>query len=144
MASTAVHLEAQRFDDKDTQRVFVGGFSQGADLALSIFLRSTVQLGGVFALSGMVPLEPKNMATGAPALQMQGDTPIFLYNGLRDDRYLYDIVTESYKYLKDTIYKTKTANYTAKTQDIGHTWSTQSIEEGKLWLAAKTKRFDPE
>jgi predicted esterase len=57
MMRTLVHLESQRFDDKNTSRVFIGGFSQGSDLALSIFLQSTVQLGGVFGLSGMVPLE---------------------------------------------------------------------------------------
>ena len=73
---------------------------------------------------------------------MQGDTPIFLYNGLKDDRYIYSIVTESYKYLKDTVYKTNTSNFETKTEDIGHTWSEKSIAEGKLWLDKYTKRFD--
>ena len=73
---------------------------------------------------------------------MQSDTPIFLYNGLKDDRYIFDIVTESYKYLKNTVYGTKTSNYDAKTEDIGHTWSEKSIQEGKIWLDKYTKPFN--
>jgi predicted esterase len=82
------------------------------------------------------------MLTTPEALTMQSQTPIFLYNGLKDKRYILDIVTQSYKYLKDTIYATNTSNYTAKTQDIGHTWSTESISEGKIWLEKYTKKFD--
>jgi predicted esterase len=107
---TLIHLEAQRFSDQNTERIFIGGFSQGSGLALSIFLRSTVQLGGVFGLSGMVPLTTGNMLTTAAAIEMQSNTPVFLDNGLRDDKYLYVVVTESYKYLKDTIYKVTSAN----------------------------------
>ena len=36
----------------DSKRVFIGGFSQGAAMALNIYLSHEKELGGVFALSG--------------------------------------------------------------------------------------------
>jgi len=82
------------------------------------------------------------METSAAALQMQSQTPIFLYNGLKDDSYLYNIVTASYEYFVNTIYKSNPDYYEAKSQDIGHTWSQESLVEGKVWLDKYTKPFD--
>ena len=49
-----VQEEADRFEDKDTSRVFIGGFSQGCMTALAAFLRykGITPLGGVIGLSG--------------------------------------------------------------------------------------------
>lgn len=63
------------------ERILVGGFSQGACLALEWALRAGIRLGGVFALSGGVIGEP-----GAPRPHDRdlAGTPVFLACGDAD------------------------------------------------------------
>ena len=48
-----VHQEAKKFKG-DYKKVFVGGFSQGASIALSVGLNIKEKIGGVVALSGIL------------------------------------------------------------------------------------------
>ena len=47
--------------DKNSKRIFVGGISMGADMALAAYLRSHTELGGVVSLYGSNPLSIDHM-----------------------------------------------------------------------------------
>jgi len=65
------------------ERIMIGGFSQGGALALYVALTSTLQLGGVVALSCWLPLHKQfagKPAIGIPCFQAHGDCdPIVPY-----------------------------------------------------------------
>lgn len=62
-------------------RIFLGGFSQGAAMALAAGLRQPVTLGGILALSGYLPLEKRlPIEINAKARQ----TPVFIGHGAFD------------------------------------------------------------
>ena len=53
-----IQNEIDKFSDEDPSRIFLGGYGDGADMALATFVRYTGEepLGGVFVIDGMVPL----------------------------------------------------------------------------------------
>ena len=61
-------MEKQKYSDNDSRRIYLGGFGQGCMLAMSVFLRMTQPLGGVFCLNGLIPLAEKNFATDMKSL----------------------------------------------------------------------------
>lgn len=66
---------------QDPQRLFIGGFSQGAAMALYSGLRQTRPLAGIIALSGFLPLAqtlPAEITTAGRA------TPVFMAHGAFD------------------------------------------------------------
>ena len=66
------------------RRILVGGFSQGAALALSILLAgNSIPLGGIFALSGWLPL-PELETDAAKVSDERSEVPILLVCGNRD------------------------------------------------------------
>ena len=62
-------------------RIFLGGFSQGAALALYAGLREERALGGIIALSGYLPLAGSLFSEITPAGRR---TPVFMAHGLFD------------------------------------------------------------
>ena len=66
---------------QDPQRLFIGGFSQGAAMALYSGLRQTRPLAGIIALSGFLPLAqtlPAEITAAGRA------TPVFMAHGAFD------------------------------------------------------------
>lgn len=61
----------------DSRRVVLGGFSQGAVMALWTGLALDIPLGGIAALSGYLPGDPQ-------VAEAQRDTPLFLAHGQSD------------------------------------------------------------
>ena len=62
-------------------RIVLGGFSQGAAMALYTGLRQKRALGGIIALSGYVPLAVELFNNASPAAR---ETPIFMAHGNYD------------------------------------------------------------
>lgn len=63
------------------QNIFIGGFSQGAVIALTAGLSFPKRLAGIFALSGYLPFANEVVAKASLAAR---DTPIFLAHGTED------------------------------------------------------------
>jgi dienelactone hydrolase len=79
--------EIQKFPDKNGKRIFVGGHSHGASLAIAFYLRSEIEIGGIVAAYGYNPLAPENIKLSSilsniPVLIINNE---FLKNG--DDIY---------------------------------------------------------
>ena len=55
-------IETEKLE-KDPSRIFIGGLSQGANLALATFLRyeGSKPLGGLISYFGSIPLSPSNI-----------------------------------------------------------------------------------
>ena len=89
-----VQSEADAFEDKSTQRVFIGGFSQGCVTSIATWLLTSnnaqggVKLGGVLAIGGLQALVPDNQG---PSLNKEflSSIPMFLYHGDRDNNLHY-------------------------------------------------------
>lgn len=66
------------------ERILVGGFSQGAAVALSMLLASShAVLGGVFALSGWLPVAQLDLENVGPSPTL-AKTPVLLVSGSED------------------------------------------------------------
>lgn len=79
-------------------RIYLGGFSQGAVVALLVALRHKEQLGGAIMMSGWAPLRAKlkGMAVG------ERKTPIFYGHGQADDKVTYQLAQESAHCIQET------------------------------------------
>ena len=55
-----INTEKMKFKDQNLSRVFIGGFSQGGMITLSILTRYHLKekLGGIIALSSIIPIMP--------------------------------------------------------------------------------------
>ena len=64
--------EAELFEDKDTSRIFIGGFSQGCMVSLAAFLSWDLptRLGGVLGLSGMQAMNLAEEHTSETAIKV--------------------------------------------------------------------------
>jgi predicted esterase len=56
-----INEEIDLLKDKDSKRIFLGGLSMGADMALALYLRSNKELGGVVSFYGFNPLSNDHM-----------------------------------------------------------------------------------
>ena len=65
-----IRKEAERFADRDTRRILIGGFSQGSMVSSSVLLRWTgpQPLGGVVLESGLISLVDSNIILTPDAL----------------------------------------------------------------------------
>ena len=80
-ARVSLLLESIEKTGVPRERIFLGGFSQGAALSLYTGLRETRPLGGIIALSGYLPLAGSLFAEITPAGRR---TPVFMAHGLFD------------------------------------------------------------
>lgn len=68
-----------------TERIIVGGFSQGGAVALIAGLRSTHKLGGIVALSSWLPMR-KEFQNSSPGLSsLAKETPVLMCGGDMDN-----------------------------------------------------------
>jgi phospholipase/carboxylesterase len=67
--------------DGNSERVFLGGFSQGASVALAFYLQRSMKLGGVVCCSGA-----NCLAVDIDNLKKlgKGSAPLFLHHGEED------------------------------------------------------------
>ncbi len=105
-------------------RIFVGGFSQGATLSLIATLKYTkVKLGGVAMLSGWI-FKNHN-------LSKLSNIPVFIGHGDKDKVVLY----ENAKNLESILKASKFSDITFKTyNNMGHNSSTKEIDDLIFWI----------
>jgi phospholipase/carboxylesterase len=113
-----------------SQRIIIGGFSQGAVMALNIGLRFPRQLGGIIALSGYLPHTEELFAQMSLA---NSAIPVFLAHGTQDNVVPYSLGEAADNALKNAGLPVDWHSYR-----MAHSVCADEIEDIKGWLQ---KRF---
>jgi phospholipase/carboxylesterase len=109
----------------DTNRVFIGGFSQGCSLALATYLCfDDGPLGGVVGCSG---IHCANLEWSKVNIQAKRKTPVFLYHGLFDE-----IIISEYAHMSKELLQEKGLDHIelAIENELDHTVSPEEL--GKI------------
>lgn len=109
-----------------SDRIIIGGFSQGGALALHLALRYQHTLAGAIGLSTYLPLADFVMAEKKSANER---IPIFLAHGTQDNIVPYQFGEVSYEFLSKLGYP-----LTWKEYPIAHSVSTVEIEDISKWI----------
>jgi len=108
-----VEKEALLLQD-DTKKIFIGGYGEGASVALAAFLKYKGEkpLGGVIGLNGIQAL---NYTKAVPKFKdseerkkietMRKNTPMFLYHGKDDEVIPLHAAVLTYDYLRNIVYR---------------------------------------
>lgn len=108
-------------------RVFLGGFSQGAAMALySCYYKEVQTLGGVIALSGYLPFASE----AEQLVQRQNRTPLLMCHGMDDQIVLYPWAKKSFDQLKKSGVDGEFKSYS----NLGHSGSTEELQEVLLFI----------
>ena len=109
------------------KRLFIGGFSQGAALALSLGLNSDIDCECIVAISGYIP--------SASSINIKNkEIQTFISHGKKDTTISIDTHRKSYDYLiKNSIVSTEFID------DCGHTISKPMIDSLTDWFLLKLK-----
>lgn len=108
-------------------KIYIGGFSQGAALALIYSQYKKYKLGGVIILSGwMLDINSINILK-----KLNINIPIFIGHGTNDKIVLY----ENAKYLDNILKKNRFTNVTFNTyNNMGHNCSNKEIYDIIMWI----------
>ncbi len=112
------------------KRIFVGGFSQGAALSLSLGLNSDIKCESIIAISGYIPSASNIQITNK-------DIDVFISHGNKDTTISIDTHKKSIEYLNNNSIKT-----TEFIDDCGHTISKPMIDCLTNWFDQKLKEGD--
>lgn len=123
LSSLSEHLNTNK-------RLFLGGFSQGAALALSMGLNGDINCDSVIAISGYIP-------SASNIIIKNRDVSVFISHGNKDTTISIDTHNMSTEYLKKN-----NINQTEFIDDCGHTISKPMINELTDWLYLKLKEGD--
>jgi phospholipase/carboxylesterase len=113
-------------DGIPSQKIIMGGFSQGGALALHLALRYHRKLAGAIGLSTYLPL------AGLAATEqhtLNKDLPLFLAHGTQDNVVPYQFGRTSCKYLNDLGHPISWHEY-----PIGHQVSTEELNDISHWI----------
>jgi phospholipase/carboxylesterase len=110
-----------------SERIVLAGFSQGAAVILSAFLRSTHRFAGVMALSGYMPL--------ADSIQTEKQdknllTPVFIAHGSQDAVVPMALGLESAQTLRKQGFQVQWHSY-----QMQHSVSGEEVADLRFWLA---------
>ena len=106
-------------------KIFLGGFSQGAAMSLIAGLKYPLKLGGIIMLSGWI-------FKNTDLLNYSLNLPIFIGHGDKDKVVLY----ENAEHLNSVLSKSGFTNITFKRyQNMGHNTSTTEINDIIKWLS---------
>ena len=114
----------QSYINKD-RKTYLGGFSQGAALSLSMGLNNDIKNHGIIAISGYVPSSSK-----INIVDINKD--IYISHGSNDTTISIDTHKRSIDFLKDN-----KLSYTEFIDDCGHTISKEIINNLTDWLYKK-------
>jgi len=104
------------------KRLYLGGFSQGAALSLSLGLNHDINCEGIIAISGYIP--------SSASIKVKGtDKSIYIAHGTSDTTISIDTHAKSIQYLNENNF-----NFTEFTDDCGHTISKAMISNLTDWL----------
>ncbi len=109
-----------------SSRIILGGFSQGAAMALFTGLRHTAPLGGILALSGYLPLH-ESLPAEASAANLQVE--ILQVHGRQDDVVPYQLGHGSAELLRAAGYGVEWREYA-----IAHQICLEEVQEIGRWL----------
>jgi phospholipase/carboxylesterase len=109
-----------------SQKVFLGGFSQGGAVALYSGIRYPQRLGGILGLSTFLP---KNHGNDVNRLNINQGIPIFMAHGTQDPILSYEIGQASKDRLAELGYSVEWHTY-----NMGHTVSNQEIHDLSQWV----------
>ena len=126
MLESKKHIITSLCDHIDTdKKLFLGGFSQGAALSLSLGLNDDINCESIIAISGYVP--------SASSIDVKSNKKeIYIAHGSSDTTISLDTHTKSVSFLKD-----KGFNPTEFVDDCGHTISKGMIGNLTEWLYGK-------
>ncbi|KAL7748526.1 hypothetical protein RI367_005936 [Sorochytrium milnesiophthora] len=110
-----------------SDRIIVGGFSQGAAMSLLTLLCSTHRLAGVVALSGYLLLSDKAHNIRHTANQ---NTPVFMGHGTADDVVRFEWGQRSYALLQSLNYNVMFRAY----PNLAHSASPQEVDDLTAFL----------
>ena len=112
------------------KRLFIGGFSQGAALSLSLGLNGDIDCQSIIAISGYIP--------SAASIDIKNnDVNVYISHGKKDTTISLDTHKKSTEYLRDNAIK-----FTEFIDDCGHTISKPMIDSLTDWLFLKLKEGD--
>jgi phospholipase/carboxylesterase len=109
-----------------THRIFLGGFSQGAAIALSTGLCYSKPLAGILGLSGYLPIA-KELHQKANAANLR--TPIFLAHGTQDPIVPFVLGQATQQFLTQANYPVSWHSY-----PMPHSVCKEEIEDISRWL----------
>ena len=109
----------------ENKRIYLGGFSQGAALSLSMGLANDIKCEGIIAISGYVPSAQEMSITNK-------DIEIYIAHGNKDMTITIDTYNKSIEFLKLNGYEP-----IQFIDDCGHTISKKMIENLSSWLYGK-------
>lgn len=125
----AIQLFITQVKEKyDLNKVYLGGFSQGAIMSYSIGLTRPEQVTGVFALSGRILQEIRPLVHHNAALQQ---LKVFISHGTQDNTLPVHYAREAKEYLQDAGVK-----LTFHEQEMGHQINSQVVSNMISWLQA--------
>jgi predicted esterase len=93
-----------------SERIVLGGFSQGGAMSILTGITSPVKLGGIIGLSSWL-LQSQNIKEHIPQDNPNKDTPIFMGHGDQDPVVRYELGIESQRILKELGYKVTLETY---------------------------------
>ncbi|KAM0748940.1 Phospholipase/carboxylesterase [Meredithblackwellia eburnea MCA 4105] len=120
----------------DRSRVFVGGFSQGAALALLMGIKGA-ELGGVIALSAYLPLQWKIQKMKA---ERANSLPVFWAHGTHDQVISYETGVKGCQTMKTAGMK-EIEFHTYK--GVQHGYCEEELEDLNEWLAKLAPPINP-
>lgn len=118
-----------------TRRIVLGGFSQGAALAIHVGTRYPQALAGIAALSCYMPLPSSFAAERSSASQ---ETPIFMAHGKQDPVLPAFLGKEARQMLEDSGYRVRWHAYL-----IGHSVCPEEICDLAAWLRQVLPQEEP-
>ena len=113
-----------------SKNIFIGGFSQGAVMALFTGLTSSIELGGIIALSGYLPIREYTMRQ-----QLNDKIPIFMAHGKQDD-----VIPYRFSQLSKKALLSLNLPLTYKDYDMGHSALPEELDDVKQWLQSISSR----
>ncbi|MCP3679506.1 MAG: carboxylesterase [Gammaproteobacteria bacterium] len=111
-----------------TDKIIIGGFSQGGALALATALQHPQALAGAAVLSCYLPIAEQILLNLAPANQA---LPIFIAHGRQDNVVQYDWGKQTHNYLRNHHYPVEWHDY-----PMAHTTCAEEIKAMAIWLTA--------
>ena len=117
----------------DYKKIFIGGFSQGACIALNVGLNFEKELGGIIVFSGILfPFCTNNIK------EEKLDIPIYIGHGINDDIISVKLAKMSYEYLSTKGYK----NITIYDFYMGHCVNPQELIDMKEFINSRLNELD--
>lgn len=112
----------------DTQRVYLGGFSQGGIMAYSVGLTYPQKFAGIFAFSSRLLSEVRPLIKDKKALE---HLKIFIAHGTQDQTLTIEYAREAKRFLEPLLPRLEYHEY-----DMPHTIIDQELTDFKSWIGA--------